>query len=46
MVHESAAEGYRQEFATYAKARPSYHPALIDRSVSIYGRGTIVDLGA
>ncbi len=46
MIHESAAEGYRQESASYAKARPSYHPALIDRSVSAFGHGTIVDLGA
>jgi SAM-dependent methyltransferase len=46
MVHESAAEGYRQESTTYASARPSYHPALIDRSVDAYGSGTIIDLGA
>ena len=46
MVHESAAEGYRQESTTYASARPSYHPALIDRSVDVYGNGTIIDLGA
>lgn len=46
MVHESAAAGYRQESTTYASARPSYHPALVDRSVDAYGHGTIVDLGA
>ncbi len=46
MIHACAAEGYRQESTTYASARPSYHPALIDRSVDAYGNGTIVDLGA
>ncbi len=46
MVHESAAEGYRQEPTTYDTARPTYHRALVDRSVDAYGHGTIVDLGA
>ncbi|MEZ5341437.1 MAG: hypothetical protein R2706_08310 [Acidimicrobiales bacterium] len=46
MVHQAAADGYRQQASTYADARPSYHPALVDRVVELVGDGVVVDLGA
>lgn len=47
MVHDAAASGYRRESATYAKARPSYHPDVVDRIVARYCEGRAVgELGA
>ena len=46
MVHDSAASGFQLEADTYAKARPSYHPELVDRFVRLYGQGQVVELGA
>ena len=46
MVHESAGTGYQRGAATYASARPSYHPDLINRFVDAFGQGSVVDLGA
>lgn len=46
MVHDAAAAGFRQRAETYQQARPSYHPALIDRLVRRYGSGLIADVGA
>lgn len=46
MVHPSAQAGYDARSGVYAKARPSYHPDLVDRFVSLYGDGVVVDLGA
>lgn len=46
MVHEAAETGYRQESSTYATARPSYHPQIIERLVGRSGGGRVVDLGA
>lgn len=46
MIHESAADGYAQRSSTYAAARPSYHPQVLDRMVSKLRPGTTIDLGA
>lgn len=46
MVHESASSGYRKHTDTYHRARPSYHPTLVQRFAERYGHGVVVDLGA
>ncbi len=46
MVHHSAADGYQERARTYERARPSYHPELIDRFVAGYADGLVVELGA
>jgi len=46
MVHDAAATGYQRESETYASARPSYHPAVLDAVVAQIGSGLVVDLGA
>ncbi len=46
MVHDAAANGYQAEAGVYASARPSYHAALVDRFVTTYGAGDVVELGA
>lgn len=45
MVHE-ATQGYQQQSGTYAAARPSYHPAILDAVVEALGAGRCLDLGA
>jgi len=45
-IHESAAVGYERRSETYASARPSYHPHVLDRVVAAVGAGRIVDFGA
>lgn len=46
VVHDAAASGFQLEADTYAKARPSHHPELVDRFVRLYGQGQVVELGA
>ncbi len=46
MIHDAAAAGYRRQADTYAKARPGYHPELIQRLGTVLPRGAIVELGA
>ncbi len=46
MVHDAAAEGYAKQATTYHRARPSYHPDLLERLASVCGVGPIIDLGA
>ncbi len=46
MVHDAASKGYEQRADVYAVARPSYHPALVDRFVRRYAGGPVVEVGA
>lgn len=46
MVHEAAAEGFERNAETYQRARPTYHPDLIDRFVDRYGADDVVEIGA
>ncbi|HUR49171.1 MAG TPA: class I SAM-dependent methyltransferase [Acidimicrobiales bacterium] len=46
MIHESAARGYGNRSVTYQQARPAYHANLVERFVSRYGSGCVVDVGA
>lgn len=46
MVHESAAIGYEQRSATYASARPSYHPQIVTWVAETIAGRRVVDLGA
>ncbi|MGH1503795.1 MAG: class I SAM-dependent methyltransferase [Acidimicrobiales bacterium] len=46
MVHDAAAAGYRSRSDTYARARPTYHPTIVDRLVAEHGEGDVVELGA
>lgn len=46
MVHESASSGYTKRAAAYHDARPTYHPAVVERFVDRYGHGLVVDVGA
>ena len=50
MVHDAAAKGFERRSGTYALARPTYHPAVLDAVATHIGRsavdGPTVDLGA
>lgn len=50
MVHDAAAVGYQARSDTYAAARPSYHPEILDAVATAVdpsvGKGVTVDLGA
>lgn len=46
MVHDAAAAGYDRGAASYQRARPTYHSALVDRFADRYGTGRIVEIGA
>jgi len=50
-IHQSASSGYQREANTYAKARPSYHPALVQRFVERFAgaagdQAAAVEIGA
>lgn len=45
-MHDAASEGFGRHPQAYQRARPAYHPDLVARFVSHYGRGVVVDLGA
>ena len=46
MVHDAARGGYEQHSEAYVRARPTYHPDLVERFVTRFADGTVVDLGA
>lgn len=46
MVHDAAARGFDREASTYQRARPSYHPDVVDRFVERYGHGAVLEIGA
>lgn len=45
-MHKSASSGYSKRAAAYHDARPTYHPAVVERFVDRYGQGVVVDVGA
>ena len=46
MVHHAADEGYGRGAARYARARPPYHPDILDEAAALTGGGLTVELGA
>lgn len=46
MVHDAAATGYQAQSDAYVKARPSYHPEILDVLATHLGRGSVVEIGA
>ena len=46
MVHESASGGFGREASTYQRARPAYHPDLVNRFLNLYGCGDVLEIGA
>lgn len=46
MMHRAAAEGFEGEADRYQRARPGYHPELVERFVSSFGSGRVIEIGA
>ncbi len=46
VVHEAASTGYGRRADAYQRARPTYHPCLIERFVARYVREPVLELGA
>ncbi|MEM7342269.1 MAG: methyltransferase domain-containing protein, partial [Actinomycetota bacterium] len=46
MIHDAAATGYSDDSERYHRARPGYHPDVVELVANRYGAGTVVELGA
>lgn len=46
MIHNAATEGYSRGAARYARARPPYHPDILDEAAALAAGGLTVELGA